>query len=115
MNWKFWQKKNDVKGGSGGLSKPRDLPEAVGRCLVVDLKMDPDVVWNYKAVTRRHEDNRDIKDIRIYNPARADAAGVAVRNFLSLDAFPELVLFEGWLNSKTHQMEIVDKTTEKAA
>lgn len=114
MNWKFWQKGESGAPGQG-LPKPKDLPEAVGRHLVVDLSQDPDWVWTLKAALRPREENRDIKDIRIFSPDKADAADVTVRNFTSLDGHPELVLYEGWFNSKTHKMQLTAKSTEKAA
>jgi hypothetical protein len=114
MNWKFWQKK-DVPQDAPGQSRPKDLPEAVGRYMVVDLGMDPDWVWTLKAVTRRREENRHIKDFRIFSPTAANAAGMKIRNFHSLDAHPDLVLNEGWVNTKTHQLELHPNSIEKAA
>lgn len=114
MNWKFWQKK-DVPQEAPGQSRPKDLPEAVGRYMVVDLGMDPDWVWTLKAVTRRREENRNTKDFRIFSPTTANAAGMKIRNFHSLDAHPDLVLYEGWFNTKTHQLELHPNPIEKAA
>jgi hypothetical protein len=114
MNWKFWQKK-DVAQDAPGQSRPKDLPEAVGRYMVVDLGMDPDWVWTLKAVTRRREENHSIKDFRIFSPTAANAAGMKIRNFQSLDAHPDLVLYEGWVNTKTHQLELHSNPIEKAA
>jgi len=114
MGWKFWHKK-DAPQEAGGLPKPKDLPEAVGRYLVVDLKMDPDTVWTLKAALRPRQENRDIKDFRIFSPSRADAAGVAVRNYNTLEEHPELILHEGWVNKKTNQVKFITKSTEKAA
>ncbi len=114
MNWKFWKKSNASQ-DARGMTKPKDLPETVGRYLVVDLQKDPDWVWTLKAVMRRREENRDIKDIRIFSPGRADTLGVAVRNFASFDDAADLILFEGWFNTKTHKIELIEKTTEKAA
>jgi hypothetical protein len=114
MNWKFWQKGENGTSG-GGLPKPKDLPEAVGRHLVVDLNLDPDLVWSLKAVLRPREEGRDMADIRVFNPGKADAAGVTVRNYTTLDGHPELVLYEGWFNKKTHQIKITSKAIEKAA
>lgn len=114
MSWKFWHKGESTTAG-GGLPKPKDLPERVGRYLVVDLKMDPDWVWGLKAVMRPRTDSRDIKDVRIFSPGKADAGNVAVRNYNTLDAHPELILYAGWINSKTNQMEITAKSTQKAA
>ena len=114
MNWKFWQKK-DASQEAGGLPKPKDLSEAVGRYLVVDMKLDPDYVWTLKAALRPREDNRDMRDFRIFHPGKADAAGVAVRNYLSLDEHPELILYAGSLNKKTNKVKLTTHTTEKAA
>ena len=114
MNWKFWQKK-DTTQEAQGLPRPKDLSEVVGRHLVVDLEMDPDWVWTLKAALRRREENRDIKDIRIFIPEKANADGVQVRNYHSLDAHPDLVLYEGWVNTKTNQLELLLNPIEKAA
>jgi hypothetical protein len=115
MNWKFWQKQNAPGNAPRGLSRPKDLPEFVGRHLVVDLKMDPDWVWALKAVSRRREDDKNIEDIKIFNPEAAEAAGVHVRDYHSLDASPDLVLGAGWINTKTHQLKLNLNPIEKAA
>jgi hypothetical protein len=115
MNWKFWQKTDEAPQEAPGQSRPKDLPEAVGRYLVVDLKMDPDWVWTLKAAMCRREEDKNTKDFRIFNPASADAAGAKIRNFNSLDAYPDLVLYEGWYNKKTNQLKLTDKTLKKAS
>jgi hypothetical protein len=114
MGWKFWQK-NDASQDAGELPKPKDLPESVGRYLVVDLKMDPDYVWTLKAALRPRQENRDVRDFRIFSPSRADAAGVTIRNYNTLEAHPDLILHEGWMNKKTNQVKFITKSTEKAA
>jgi hypothetical protein len=116
MNWKFWQKTEEAPTQEApGQSRPRDLPEAVGRYMVVDLKMDPDWVWTLKAAMRRREEDRNTKDFRIFNPASADAAGARIRNFNSLDTYPDLVLYEGWYNKKTNQLKLTEQILEKAS
>ena len=114
MSWKFWHK-NQASGETEGMPKPKDLPDAVGRHLVVNLKLDPDYVWTLKAALRSQPENRDIRDFRIFSPGQANAAGVSVRNYLTLDDHPALILYEGWVNKKTNQLKLVTKTTEKAA
>ena len=114
MNWKFWQKGENGTSG-GGLPKPKDLPEAVGRHLVVDLNLDPDLVWSLKAVLSPREESRDMADIRVFNPGKADAAGVTVRNYTTLDDHPQLILYEGSFNKKTHHLKLTSKAIEKAA
>ena len=114
MSWKFWQK-NAASKETDGLPRPKDLPEPVGRYLVVDMKLDPDYVWTLKAAMRPREDNHDMRDFRIFSPGKADAAGVTVRHYKTLDEHPELILYAGSLNKKTNKVKLITPTTEKAA
>ena len=117
MKWKFWQRDGDgnkVQDGKSRLSRPRDLPEIIGRYLVVDRGMDPDHVWNLKAVVRPREDSPSRRDIRIYNPVATDHAGITIRNYDSLGIYQEMILFEGWFDKKSNQYEIRLKKTEEA-
>ena len=55
MNWKFWKKDDPevaVTVDGAKLAKPKDIPEPVGRKMVVGMKMDPDLVWSLKYVSR---------------------------------------------------------------
>lgn len=109
MNWKFWSKKtttNDRGGAGNKLSKPKEIPQMVGRHLVVSLGQDPDWVWGLKAAMRPKDGSKSAREIRVFNPVSAASQGVSVRDFTSLDAHPELVLFEGWFDSRTNQLEI---------
>jgi hypothetical protein len=98
-------KKNDT--GAVHLAKPVEMPEAVGRYLVVQMKKDPDWVWNLRAVIRPKPDNghSPILDVRVFDPAKV--GGVVVKDWTTLDAHPELVLYEGSFDKKlvTAQME----------
>ncbi|BEQ14442.1 hypothetical protein [Desulfoferula mesophila] len=86
--------------------KPREIHAAVGRELVVTYKEDPDWVWKLKQVQRPSEQGKDIRDFRVYDASVAAGRGVAVRNFESLDAHPELVLYHGWLNKKNNDVQL---------
>ena len=69
MKWKFWNRDEDnAQEYKSRRPRPRELPERVGRYLVVDLSMDPDQVWNLKAVTRPHAEGGSRHDIRIFQP-----------------------------------------------
>lgn len=114
MKWKFWQKGTAEGDGQSKLPRPKDLPERVGRYLVVDLGMDPDQVWSLKAVTRPHVEVVSRRDIRIFNPASTDHAGLTIRNYDSLDMYQEMILFEGWYDKKSNQVEIKTKKMERA-
>ncbi len=111
MNWKFWQKKPAMASGGGRtlspkLPGPKDLPQQVGRELVVVRNADPDYVWGLKCVSRPREDSKTRRDIRIYDPEKTASAGVRVRDYTSLDDQPSLVLFEGWYEKGSNAVSL---------
>ena len=107
MNWKFWQKKEIPAAVTGAkLPKPKELSNAVGRYLVVNLKHDPDWVWRLKGVSRPRENSNAAFDIRIFDENVSSAKGIAIRDFTSLDAHQELVLFEGWYEKENWKVEL---------
>jgi len=98
----FW-KKNAV---GEKLSGPREIPEPVGRYLVVQMHKNPDWVWNLKAVVRPQSEEDKIFDVRVFDGAQVAEKKVSIKNYTSFDEHPELVLYEGWFNKKTMQVEI---------
>ena len=109
MNWKFW--KRQATDGNGGasvikLEKPKDLPEAVGRKLVVDMKLDPDLVWSLRYVSCPLEGRPKVRSFRIYNPVKTNQAGVMVKNWTSLDDRDELVMYVGYYDKSSRQVDI---------
>ena len=100
------------------LPGPRNIPDAVGRYLVVNMKKDPDWVWNLKALLRNHPESKDVFDVRVYNEMQLSGKGIFVKNYTSMDASPELILYEGWFNKRTNDVHVEEKKntlTEKAA
>lgn len=96
MNWKFWKKAQPGQSGGGTrLPGPRDLPQQVGRQLVVVMGEDPDWVWNLRSVARPREGEKNIMDIRIYSTANVVDAGIVIRDYHSLDEHAELILYQG--------------------
>jgi hypothetical protein len=110
MKWKFWEHDaSDVADPGGAKPKlpgPRELPQAVGQHLITREKMDPDQVWTFKCVQRPVEGSKHRYDIRVYNPAKSNYAGVRVTNYLSLNDHPELILFYGWYDKSSNAFEI---------
>jgi hypothetical protein len=110
MSWKFWKKEpvagepSQAKGEK--LPGPKDIPEPVGRNLVVKLGKDPDWVWSLKGVVRRRPEGKHAYDVRVFDMNNAAAKKVRIKNYTSLDGHPELILFEGWFDKKTMQVEI---------
>lgn len=111
MGWKFWQKQSEISAESAPpapkLPKPKEIPYELGRHLVVDGGYDPDWVWNLKTLSLPHPDSKNRFDFRLFSPAQAMDRNISVRDYKSLDAHPDLILFEGWYDkgSREFQME----------
>ena len=119
MFLKFWEKRSEDAGNRAKkLPGPKSIPETVGRYLIVELKQDPDVVWNLKAVVRRHSEDKDVFDFRIYSERQVSSKRVSIKDYTSLDMAQELILFEGWYHKKNNKVHIEEKIkplAEKAA
>jgi len=120
MSWNFWKKKPETvdlsKKKEEKLSKPHDIPEAVGRCLVVDLGKDSDWVWKLRSVVRRQAEKYRY-DVRVFDEIQTGARGVKIRDYTTFDEHPDLILFEGWYDKKSHMAHIQERLapTPKAA
>ena len=117
MNWKFWKIDNKnqhrLEQRSSKLPKPKDLPNRVGIYLVRELKLDPDWVWTLKGVVRPMAEKHNL-EIRIFDPKDAVVRDAIVTDFNALDAFPEMILFEGCFNKDSGWVDI-KRTADKAA
>jgi len=92
------------------LPGPKGIPELVGRYLITELKQNPDQVWNFKAVLRPLLDKgKGVFEFRVLDDTQVAAKKVAVKDYNSLDAHPELILYQGWFNKKTMQVKIEEK------
>ncbi len=109
MGWKFWQK-NQTSAPAGGkvqrLSKPSDLPQEVGRYLVVDQGLEPDWAWSLKCVKKPRENAKNAFDVRIFSPATTAQHDVKVRDYTSLDDHMDLVIFVGWYDKQTRHVQL---------
>ncbi len=91
------------------LPGPKDLHSTVGRDIVVKLGGNPDWVWSLKSVEYKRPDMSGIYDVRVFSEIDAKKNGIKVKNFNTLEAYPELILFEGWVNKELNETQIVDK------
>ncbi len=97
MNWMFWKSEGQTK----NLPGPKDIPQAVGSYLVTKEGMNPDLVWNLKAVILSRSDEKHVFDVRVYDSNKAAHNSVMVKNYHSLNDHSALVIFDGWCNNKT--------------
>jgi hypothetical protein len=100
----FWKKKT-AKTSEGPTKIDRLLTEIIGNeWTKVSSVSDHWVI--YKAVTRMHKDNGSVSDIRVFDEWSAKQRRVKVTGYESLDAHPDLVIFEGWLDRKAKKGDI---------
>ena len=92
------------------LPGPKGIPEIIGRYLITELKQNPDQVWNFKAVLRPQLDKgKSVFEFRVFDGAQVAVKKVVVKDYNSLDRYPELILYQGWFNKKTTQLKMEGK------
>ena len=112
----FWKRKS-VEGESSNpkakkLPGPRDIPEAVARYVIVELKQDPDRVWGLKSVVRPSSDIKDRFDVRVFDGIQAAKKKVNVVDYTTFDEHSELILYEGWYDKNSMRAHLEEKTVE---
>jgi hypothetical protein len=88
------------------MSPPKNIPEAIGRYLVVSLGKDPDWVWNLKAVMKDRGNEKDVFEVRVFDQSQAASRQIKVKDYNSFNEHPELILYEGWFNKKTFEVKV---------
>lgn len=107
MDWKFWHKSDKQKHPKVViLAAPGFLPEPVAKHLVVTMKQEAEWIWSLKAVERPRAEEKNVIDVRVFDKAATNRNNVQVKDYHSLDAYPELIAFEGWYNKKTREAQL---------
>ena len=81
-----------------GLVKPARLPAAAARYLTEQVGHNPAWVKGLKCVKRISADRDEIYELRVFDELLAAENGVWIENYHSLDVYPELIIYEGWVN-----------------
>jgi len=98
------------KEGEQKLPPPRQIPQLVREHLVSQKKMDPDLPQALKAVVRKSPQGENRFDVRVFDPAQEQVKKITVRDYTSLNEHPTLILYEGWFDEKSKQVELEEKT-----
>jgi hypothetical protein len=53
--------------------------------------------------------------MRIFDPAKSVSEGVKVKNYETLDDYPDQILFEGWYDNDSREVQIHRGAAVKAA
>jgi len=99
----FLKKKN--QDGSEKLPGPKGIPDPVGQSLVVQFKEDPNWTWALKAVIKPKE-KTDQFDIRVFSDRMASAAKISVKDYSSLNEYPDLILYDGIYDKKNKKVQL---------
>ena len=105
MKFKFWQRP-EAASKAPRTTKPREIPDAIGRYLVVKLNHEPDWAWRLMFVSRQRPEADAVSDILIFDPQQANNQGVHVTDYASLERQSALILFEGWFDKGRGTFEI---------
>jgi hypothetical protein len=113
MNWKFWEKPkkadNSSQTNNEKLPRPKSIPEPVGRYLVVQMGKDPDWVWNLRAAIRTRQEKPNTYYFRVFDPSKAAASRISVRDYNQLEKYPQLILFAGWYDKKLFDVHMEEE------
>lgn len=100
--------------GNGGaktekLPGPKEIPGPVQNHLTNERKIDPDLVRLFKAVVKKRQEGKKAFDIRIFDDADAAANKIQVKDYTSLDDHSHLILYDGWFDEASKQVELAEK------
>jgi hypothetical protein len=106
----FWGKKSvNKESKKEKLPGPQAIPGLVQKHLVAESKMDPDLVKLLRAVMLKNSNEEKAFHIRIFDGSEALAKKVQVKNYTSLDEYPDLIIYEGQLNERLKQVKLEEK------
>jgi hypothetical protein len=102
----FWGKKSAKE--EGKLSGPKEIPGLVRNYMVAERKMDPDLAKLLKAVERKSTTGAT-SNIRVFDDSEAKPKKVQVKDYTSLDEYPDLVIYEGCFDEGAEQVKLEEK------
>lgn len=116
MFHRFFGKKQSPGSGPAKASKapkPKPISQPIGTSLVVKHQEDPDWVWGLMNVILPDPDSPTRHLFRVYRPQDCALRGVKVGSYRDLDQHPDLVLYYGWMDRKTKEMELMVPSRER--
>ena len=108
----FWKKRpveEPTKPEAEKLPGPKDISQLIGGPVVTTLKPNPDWFWKLKQVTHPRLDSKDAFDFRIFDPAQAKAKKIDIKNYNSLDEYPDLIFCQGWVDKRDNKVHIEEE------
>jgi len=103
----FWGKKSAKE--EEKLRGPGMIPGLVEKHLVAERMMDPDLVKLLKALVRKGATGETAFNIRVFDESEAIAKKVQVKDYTSLDQYPDLIIYEGQFDEGSKQVKLEEK------
>jgi hypothetical protein len=93
------------------LQGPKEIPVLVQNYLMKEKKMDPDLVRVFKAVVRRQDNEGNAKafDIRIFDEGNAVANKIQIKDYTTLDQYPNMIMYDGLFDEKSKEVKLEEK------
>ncbi len=91
------------------LPKPKIMPEFVGKYIAQEYKLPSNIVNIFKIVVRPSSSEKRVFDCRVFGESEAEASGVTVKSYTSLDEHPDLILYEGWFDEHSKRVELKER------
>jgi len=105
----FWKRSNKEESKGAKLPGPRDVPEIAKKYIASNQMIDPGILPFLKAVTKPSAQEEKMTDIAIFDPSDAEARGVKVQNYDSLQSNPEMIIAEGHYSEIDKKVELTAK------
>lgn len=109
----FGNKKNDkavaTKAKPEKLPGPKLIPEPVQKHLTSIYKLEPELAQIFKIVMHRKNEGERAFDIRIFDESACLAKQIQVKDYTTLDAYPDLVLYEGTFDEAEKRTDLKEK------
>jgi hypothetical protein len=99
----FWKKNSDKKNVK--LTGPKDIPQPVSKYLLSKNAVDEGSIPFLKMVQKLAEKEKKY-EIRIFDPADAEARKIKVADYNTLTEHPEMIMAEGWYDELSKQAEL---------
>jgi len=91
------------------LAGPKLMPGLLEKQLVSQYKVSPELARLLQVVVHRRGPAGRAFECRIFDMSEAEASGLAVKDYTSLDGHQDMVLYEGWYDEDSKQVELAEK------
>lgn len=105
----FNKNKDDKDVKAEKLSGPKQLTAILEKQLTTEYKIDADLVKVLMVLVRKRENTEKAFYCRIYDPSEAEGKGLKIKDYTSLDTYPDLIFYEGWFDESAKQVELKEK------